>query len=201
MRSRWVRLLKIALPLAATMLIAALFLYSVIEEQTGFSLEGVSFSSSDGLRLTRPRFSGRTDDGQPFHLTADWALPDAPDPTLIELGPLEGAFEADEDTTLGLQAGGGAFRPKANTVTLSEGVALRLLGRGRLTAATVDADLDAETLQAAGPVSGAGEGASLEAGSMRAERRAEGYVIWFEDGVRVRLDPGQAEGGRADDDE
>lgn len=195
MRSGAIRLLKIVLPLAATALIAALFLYSAVERETGLAFGGFSFDGRDGLRLTQPRFSGRTDDGQPFFLRAEWALPDSPDPDRVTLGALQGRFEVDAETVLALSADGGAYRPKDRTVTLDGDVVVRLNEGGDpdrsgvLRVARVDADLDAETLTAAGPVSGAGRGATVQAGRMRAARGADGYYIWFEERVRVTLDP------------
>lgn len=194
LRSALVRLLKIALPVAALLLIAALFAFSALEEQTGLDLSGFSFEGRDGLRLTQPRFAGATDDGQPFRLSADWALPDAPDPTLVELGPLRGAIEVEPGRSLGVAAQRGAFRPRDRLLRLEGDVTLTLNEtEARLTLSSLLGDLDAETLTGEGPVRGAGRGATLRAGAMRATRGDGGAEIRFEDRVRVTIDPAARE--------
>lgn len=194
LRSALVRLLKIALPVAALLLIAALFAFSALEEQTGLDLNGFSFEGRDGLRLTQPRFAGATDDGQPFRLSADWALPDAPDPTLIELGPLRGAIEVEPGRSLGVSALRGAFRPRDRTLRLEGDVALTLNDtEARLAMSSLSGDLDAETLTGEGPVRGRGRGATLRAGAMRATRGEGGAYIRFEGRVRVTIDPAARE--------
>jgi len=194
LRSALVRLLKIALPVAALLLIAALFAFSAVQERTGLDLSDFTFEGRDGLRLTRPRFAGATDDGQPFRLSADWALPDAPDPSLVELGPLRGVIEVAPGRSLGVAAQRGAFRPQDRTLRLEGDVTLTLnQTEARLTMSSLSGDLDAETLTGEGPVRGAGRGATLRAGAMRATRKGGSASIRFEDRVRVTIDPAARE--------
>ena len=43
----------------------------------------------DGLRMLSPSFTGRTPSGEPYIVTADWALPDSPNPNRIGLRGIE----------------------------------------------------------------------------------------------------------------
>lgn len=195
-RAAVVRLLKWALPLAAMALIASIFVAPTPRLTAGFDFDGVAFEAGEGLRLTRPRFTGRTDDGRPFVVRADWALPDAPDPDRVELGPLTGAVEIEAGRSLTLTAPGGAILPRSDRLRLRGGVTARLDGGYSLRAEDADVDVAAETLAATGPIRGAAPGAALSAATMRAARRSDGDYIWFEGGVRVTLDPAAARAAR-----
>ena len=190
--SRTVRALKVLFPTAAVLLVLAVFLFprSLLIEDLGLS--GVSFDPSEGLRLLAPRFTGTTQDGEPYALSAEWALPDAPDPTHIGLGPLVGEVRLNSGEVLHLTANAGEFRPKSETLDLGAGVVLRTDGGYRLEVSSAHVDIAAEALRATGPVEGSGEAGSISAGSMRMERRDGGSFIWFEDGVRVIVTPGVA---------
>jgi lipopolysaccharide export system protein LptC len=195
-RQRAARFLKVALPLAGAGIVVTIFAFPRGEFSGGVGFDGLSGSFGEGLRLANPRFSGAAADGRPFTLRADWALPDGPDPERVGLGPVSGEFRLDDARSVGVVAGGGEFRPKAETLTLEGGVTVTTSDGWRLTATRADVDVAGGALTAAGPVAGAGPGGSIEAGAMRAARRAEGDYIWFEGGVTVRIDPGARTEGR-----
>lgn len=188
-RSGVVRFLKIALPLAAAGLVGALFLTARGDLGRGISLSSIDFDVTDGLRLAQPRFSGVTRDGQPFVVTADWALPDGPDPEQVRLGPVRGEIEAEAGRRVTLTAEGGEILPKRKRLIL-EGAVEALTSDGyRALAPFAEVDLGAETLVAEGPVAVSGPAGDIAAGAMRAARRDGAFVVWFEGGVRVRADP------------
>jgi len=191
-RSGIVRFLKVALPLAALGLVAALFLVSRGDIGRGVSVSAIDFDVTDGLRLSQPRFTGVTRNGQPFVITADRALPDGPDPDRVGLGPVRGEIEMDAARRVTLTAQGGEIRPKLNTMRLEGGVAAETTDGYRLSAARADIDMKAETLAADGPVAVSGPAGDIASGSMRAARRDENFVVWFENRVRVRIDPERA---------
>lgn len=187
-RSGLVRVLKIALPLGALALIAAVFL-SQRSDRAGFGFSDVGFDMSGGLRLSDPRFVGRTADGLPFRVSSDWALPDGPDPERVGLGPLQGDITLQDGRVIALRADGGEARPKADRLFLEGDVRLEAEGIYSLTVTAAELDLRRQTVEARGPVRGVGPDALIEAGSMRAAREGENNYIWFEDRVRVVIDP------------
>src|SRR5690625_2346585 len=84
--TRAVRWMKILLPIGALVVIGAIFLIgrdraTIFDVDTAAQLARVS----TGMRLENPRFSGLTDDGDPFVITGDWALPDGAAPNRIIL--------------------------------------------------------------------------------------------------------------------
>lgn len=187
--SRRVRLLKIVLPAAALALLLAVFLFPRTFLTGRIGLDGVRFDPAQGLRLERPRFSGATEDGRPFTIAADWALPDAPDPAHVTLGPVTGEIALDEGRQLRLEAAGGYFRPKDERVALDGGVAITTSDGYRLTVEAAEVDLAAQTLNARGPVSGRGSLGAITSDSLRATRTAAGNYLWFEGRVRVIVIP------------
>lgn len=200
MRSSVVSILKIALPLSALALVVAVF---VVPQGDDFDLDFVSmdFDFEDGLRIDRPRFSGQDQAGRPFTIVSDWAMPDKPDPDRIELGPVEGEMALQEGRRLTLSAGAGVIMPKLERVRLSEGVALETADGWRIAAPVAVADLEAETVTAEGPVEGAGPAGAIQAGAMRAARVDGEDYIWFESGVRLRIDPEAARAPEAGEDQ
>ena len=195
--TRQVRVLRLLLPLLAVLLLLAVFLFPRTFFLRDIDLSGLSFDPSEGLRLRNPRFAGTTDAGQPFEIVSEWALPDSPDPEHITLGPLSGQIAVDTEQTVRLEAEGGEYRPKAGLLTLEGGVTVSTADGYRMTLETADVDVKARTLEGTGPVSGQGPVGSIEAGSMRAARREDGDYIWFENGVRVIVQPGDVSSNAA----
>lgn len=191
-RRRRIALLKVALPLVALALIAAVFAFPGDRFANGLSVDRVALDLIEGLRLERPRFAGETSDGRPFTVVADWALPDGPEPETVRLGPVEAGIRVDAARRLTLRAGGGELRVMDETLRLTDGVTLATSDGYTLSAESALADLDAGALLAEGPIAGAGPLGEIRSMTMRAARRAEGDYIWFEGDVRVVLRPGGA---------
>lgn len=187
--TRRVRILRVLLPLTALGLIASVFLFPRGFLTADFGLSGLSFDPSEGLRLVNPNITGTTDDGRRYRIVADWALPDAPDPSVIELGPLFGELARDAERTLTLRAATGTFRPESNWLRLEGDVSVDSGDGHSLDVLTADIDFSAQRLSAAGPVHGRTPMGTIEAGSMRAERGESGDFVWFEDRVRVIVNP------------
>ena len=186
-----VRWLRVILPVLGLALLLAVFLLPRELLVGRIGLSGLSVEPGQGLRLENPRFSGTTPDGQPFALTADWALPDAPDPTRIDLGNLDGEIVVDDDQTVHLAAGSGEYRPKDGRLALEDDVVVTTSDGYRMTAPRALADIEARTLTVEGPVRGEGALGLIEADTMRAARRGDDNYIWFEGNVRVRVTPGR----------
>ncbi len=188
-RARRARLLKIGLPAAAAALVAAVFLVSGRARLDGFDPGAFEIDPAAGLRLANPRFTGETASGRPFVLTADWALPDAPDPARVDLGPIRGQVSLSPGRMVSLEAEGGTLHPKDERLSLGDGVTVTTSDGYRAFAPAVTVDFAAEEARSPGPVEAEGPLGRLEAGTMRAARRDGADYIWFEGGVRVRGNP------------
>lgn len=208
-RSRWVRRLKVGLPLIALALLSALFLWP---RDTGFE-GGLIYSAADlialgeGMTVSNPNFTGTTETGEPFKVSADSATPDGPDPTSVALDTVRAELDQNDGREVRLTAEGGELRPKDNVLSLQGKVAIRTSDGYVVETEKVIADLRARTVAAPGPVRAEGPRGDIEAGSFRAARieaaddRAEGAdglapgdYFWFENRVKVRFAPAQGDG-------
>lgn len=197
-----VRALKIALPLVALAVFGALFVFNGARFDDRISIDGVDLSSLDeGLKLTNPRFTGSTGRGEPFVVTADWALPDGPDPERVDLSGVKGEIQLAAGRLVTLEAVSGVLHPKSRDVSLSGGVRLNTSDGYHLTAETAAFDPATEEVSAAGDVVAESALGRITAETMRArqpaaeaEESGEGAYIWFENRVKVRIEASRMAG-------
>jgi lipopolysaccharide export system protein LptC len=200
--SVFVRWFKILLPIGALVTLSLVFLVQRNDFVGGLVLSAADLAAlQEGLRLNEPRFTGATDKGEPFSIAADWALPDSPNPSRIELSAVRGEITLEDGRVASIAAPNGDMRPRDRLLSLSGGVEVSTSNGYVLTTETAEADLAARAVTAPGRLTGVGEEGTLDAGSMRAwslkDAEAEGpdsaprsgYVIRFEGGVRLVLNP------------
>lgn len=194
--SRLVALMKVALPLGAVALIAAIFLSARDRGDLTdiFTPEELARLGA-GLRLDNPRFAGVTDKGEPFVVRADWALPDSAMPRVIELEEPRGEIDLNDGRTVRVRAETGLLDRAAETATLRGSVRLETSDGYLIETGHVGVDLEERTARAPGTVTASGPRGTVEAGSMRARSGPGGIAdgqIWFENGVRLVFIPREA---------
>ncbi len=205
--TRRVRKLKVALPLIAVATLAAIFLAPRDKLGDGLGLNPEDRAAlGDGLRLFSPRFSGDTENGEPYVLRAAWALPDGPNPKKIELGELEGEINLNDGRSLTLTAPNGLYWPRKRRLKLENGVAIDSSDGYSVRTEAARLNGRANTVVTDTPIEAWGPDGRLEAGSMRAVRDENGnHVVTFDGGVRVVFRPNatndtdSAPGGESDD--
>ena len=191
--SRVVAWMKVLLPLGAVVLIAAIFVSARDKSDLTkiFTAEELATLGA-GLRLDNPRFAGVTEQGEPFAIRADWALPDSAMPRLIDLERPEGEIELNDGRTISARAATGRMHRENKILVLEGGVVLDTSDGYHVETDRVVLDLNAKTAVAPGPVSGTGPTGQIDAGSFRAaagEDGARAGKIWFENRVRVVFIP------------
>jgi lipopolysaccharide export system protein LptC len=203
--SKFVRWFKIGLPLLALGLLSAVFL---LPRDNGFD-GGLIYSTADllalgeGLTVSNPRFTGTTEEGEPFVVSAVTATPDGPDPKEVVLASPEAKVDLDGRSVV-LTAATGTLLPKESRLSLSGGVTLITSDGYKVTTDAVDANIKSGALDAPGAVRAVGPQGAIEAGSFRAERAPKvkagatpaatkdlsvGDRIWFENRVKVTYAP------------
>ena len=197
-RMRLIRALKFGFPALALMVFGSLFVFNSARYSDQISFEGVDLSAlEEGLRLVEPRFNGATNRGEPFTVSAEWALPDGPRPERVELNSVSGEINLIDGRVVTLSADTGVLEPKANILTLTDGVRFASSDGYEITASTARFDGDAEELTARGDVVAEGALGRIRADRMRAMRIApegadetveKSAYIWFENRVRVRIE-------------
>lgn len=200
-RAGIVRVLKIALPLAAVGIFASTFLFSNARfaSKDGLSFDGVDLSALDeGLKLANPRFTGATNRGEPFSVTAKSALPDGPKPTEVAMEDVTGQIQLEDGRVVTLSAEMGVLYPQEKVLDLTKGARFATSDGYSVSAATARMEAETSTVSAAGGVMAEGPIGRITSDELRATRgpdRAEGAAatdkavyIWFEKRVKVRID-------------
>jgi lipopolysaccharide export system protein LptC len=197
--SRRVRLLKVLLPVAALIVVGAIFLAGRDRGDGSRLLSAEEIARlSAGLRLETPRFTGRTAAGEPFVIRADWAEPDGAMPEEIALARPTGRIELADGRTVEGRARRGLLDRGSDTLALSGAVEIETSDGYRFESETLEIDTARQEAESPGPVVGTGPAGRIEAGAMRLSRpegKGGDAQIWFEKRVRVVFIP--ANGARA----
>jgi lipopolysaccharide export system protein LptC len=200
--SRIVAWMKVVLPLAAIAVISALYFASQKESDLTeiFTAEEL-LTLGSGMRLENPRFVGVTEQGEPFAIRAEWALPDSAMPRFIDLERPEGEIETSAGRTIAVQSETGRMHREEKVLVLKGVVVMDTSDGYHVETDEVEIDLEANTAVGPGPVRGTGPSGEIEAGSFRAdaapenaEGEAGGGTIWFENGVRLVFIPSSGSG-------
>ena len=189
--SRIVRWMKIALPVVALVLIGAIFLVGR-ERAAVFDTDSAArlAAMGTGMRLDNPRFSGVSEEGDPFVVTADWALPDGAMPNRIDLEKPVGELQMGDQTVTVTAATGQLFR-EDEKLRLEGHVVVETSDGYRVSTPSVEVDLDARTAEAPGRIHAEGPHGGIEADRARVVE-GEGKddaTIRFEGNVRVTWQP------------
>lgn len=192
--SRAVAVLKVGLPLIAVAMLAGLFFIS----EDGRSGSELVFSPADlaalgeGVRVTRPVFSGVTDGEDRFRFTAREVTPDAAPPTRADIADLEGRMDFAEGPGVDLTAATGALDLESQVMTLAGAVQVATTDGYDFAAERVEVDLAAGGMRATGSVAGAGPMGRIDAARLTVTTPEGGEgarMFLFEDDVRLVYDP------------
>lgn len=196
--SRSIKWLKVLLPLAALVLISAVFLIDRWDDESLFSSEELAALGA-GMQLENPRFTGTTEAGNPFVLTARRANPDGPSPEIITLDEPRGEMDLRDGRILNGRSKNGVMKRSADELTLTGNVVITTSDGYRADMEKLVIDIDRKSAIAPVPVTGFGPSGSIAAGSFRADRpvdrqgrEAKDMVLWFENRVRVIFIPEQS---------
>ena len=145
-------------------------------------------SLTDGLRMLSPSFSGRTEDGEPYVVTADWALPNGPKPTRITLHGIVATIVTKDGREAVMTAERGVFFPRRERLRLSKGVTARTSDGYVAQTQEAEVDLTVRTLMADTPVAAEGPRGSIRADAVEATQDG-GRSVVFRGNVRVVFKP------------
>ncbi len=191
--SKMVRVFRIAFPLIALLLLASIFLFSnskIIRE--GLIIPDAELAElAIGQKITNPHFSGVTKAGDAFSISAEWALPDAPRPDIIDLHLPVTTIDFQNGRSLRSQSATGHLDLNSNEATLAGGVSL--LTSDGYDARSEELLLNFETgnVVSPGPVTAIGPLGSIEAGAMTLTQNLDQNlaggkgVLLFKKGVKL----------------
>jgi len=158
--------------------------------------EGDEAALKDGLRMINPSFTGRTPNGEPYAVTADWALPDSPKPNRIELRGIEATMTLQDDRIATLLAADGVFFPQVRRLRIENGGAVTTSDGYQLDTVAATIDADGRMLATDGAVTATGPTGSIRADSLEA-LDAEDRIVKFTGNVLVTIQPNQVKDASA----
>ncbi len=190
-RSRFVGVMKFALPTIAALLVAAVVIWSgTATRDEGFRL---SFATGQGEAtpepgMTNARYMGTDSRDRPFVITARRADITPEDPDTIVLHTLQADLTLEDGAWITLSARSGVYHRRLETLTLEGPVSL-FSDRGfEFNAQSAEVDLAGGSVSSDRPVSGQGPLGLLDAGGFRVID--EGRRLFFTGGVKLVVFPG-----------
>lgn len=166
--SRRVRMLRVAIPVGSAIAVAAVVLVAAFDPFRTVP-EGVSIGafrlSGSKITMELPRLTGFRQDMRPYEVTADSAVQDVRNPTVIELSAMRAKIGMEQKQTAQLEAAKGVYDSQKETLDMREDV--RVLAQGydvRMTSARVD--MKGGTVLSDEPVRVLMSGGSIEADAM-----------------------------------
>lgn len=187
--SRFVRTLKLVLPLSAFAVVAAAALFVLLydaDDTLTLSFTSVEHLDND-LRMVNPRFSGMDYERRPFLVTATSAIQDVRDPRNVTLENLQADMALSETSWVGLSADRGRLDSEAQTLELDGNISLFTDAGYEFHTQHAVVQLDEQRVTSNSEVTGQGPLGTLRADGFIAEDA--GDRLRFSGNVRMRIYP------------
>jgi lipopolysaccharide export system protein LptC len=188
--SRLVRILRVAVPAAVIMAMAAIVGISIFNPFRILAnklpdMDNLPVISGTKITMQSPHLSGFSPDQRPYELWAKTATQDVTDPDHVELGTLRAKVLMEDQSTVTMDARTGLFDTKSQLLDLRKDVFLQSSTgyEARLTSALVD--IANGTVASDEPVD-----VKLLNGTLRSDRirvKEKGDVVLFEGNVVMNL--------------
>ncbi len=183
-----VKLLKIVLPIMAVLIIlgisAALIINSLLNP--GVSVDNIAISDGK-LVMENPQLNGFDSNQRPYNLTANKAIQDADNPTLVQLQKIIASLPVDDKILAEITAGQGLYDADAKTLILDKKVHVITNNGMSLTLEDADVNIGAGTLSTDKTILATSPQADISAKSLVVHD--SGNHLIFEGNVRMTLRP------------
>ncbi len=186
--SRWVRGLKIFLPVAALALAAGFAGLSYVSTPAGVSIASEGSAVAEGkLVMANPKLEGFTKDGRPYSMLAGRAVQDFEQQGIVNLEGIDAKMPVDKENWARVQTESGIYNRNDNTLDVK--TAITVTTDDGMTAKLKSAflDIDNGNLRTSEPVNIEANGSTITADSMAILEN--GRRIIFEKQVRMNIDP------------
>jgi lipopolysaccharide export system protein LptC len=196
--SRFVRAMRVALPVGALALLALLLAWPRLHGPEGDIIapaaDSVDLERDGRVRLDHPRYVGAGSGARGFSVEAEAARVDPNSPRRIELERMRAELPADDARDIAVEAGRAVFDRDSGILDLEGGIDVVTEDGYRLHTQAAKVAIDAGLLRTLAPVEGSGPKGELVADRLEVSER--GDVLRFSGNVRARL-PVAAEAGPA----
>lgn len=192
-RDRVIRILKVALPIGAALLLVTLVLLPLTSDREfSFVLAKDRVDeASERMRVDAATYRGETNDGRPFELTAGSAIQRTSDTPEVELRRLSARIDGRDGRSI-VSAPSGRYDMRTDRLRIAGPVRVDGASGYGLEGEAVDVDIRARTVRSDNPVTGDLPIGTFAAGRMQAD--VGGRVVVLEGGARLRITPGTARG-------
>lgn len=188
--SRFVMIMKRALPLAAAALVTAVLVYALQPRQERSAHVAMTFQRlgivNDDLAMLKPRLTGTDDQGDPYLVTADEALQDKGDAKRATLQNVQGDVTLKDGTWISAIAPRGLLDAKGRRLTLQGPIAVYSDSGYELHTASADVDMRTAVITGQKAVNGQGPFGVFRADRFRLDRRARQVFLYGH--VRMDID-------------
>lgn len=186
--SRYVRLLKLGLPIVGVMIIAGFVGALVFQKFAYPSLDIGTIALEDGkLVMENPNLSGVDENKRPFSLSAEKAIQDADQPKRVELITINAQLPMENAVTANITAGNGIYDAEAKTLILSESVKVETSDGMRIELQGAEVDIGEGSLRTDNPITATSKQADISSQSLIVGESGERLI--FEGKVRMTLRP------------
>jgi lipopolysaccharide export system protein LptC len=122
--SRYVRIMRLAVPLATIVILGAFLLWTWLNPLRLLlkvpDIGGDLVVSGTKITMQQPRITGFTRDARPYEFTASAAAQDLTRPDVVEMHNLQGKYQLRDNTRTELRADIGTYNSKKETLDLGQ---------------------------------------------------------------------------------
>jgi lipopolysaccharide export system protein LptC len=180
--SRFVTVMKRALPLAAAALLAAVLVYALQPRQESGQRVAMTFQRlgivNDDLAMMKPRLTGTDDEGDPYVVTAEEAIQDGQDSRRATLKTVEGDVTLKDGTWLTTLAPGGVLDARNRRMVLDGAVSVFSDTGYEIHTTTANVDMRTAIISGNRAVSGQGPMGTFRADRFRIDRRSRRVFLY-----------------------
>jgi lipopolysaccharide export system protein LptC len=180
--SRFVTIMKRALPLAAAALLAAVLVYALQPRQENKQRVAMSFERlgivNDDLAMMKPRLTGTDDEGDPYVVTAEEAIQDKQDSHRASLKSVEGDVTLKDGTWITMLAPAGVLDARSRHLALDGAISVYADSGYEVHTTTANVDMRTAIITGNRAVSGQGPVGIFRADRFRIDRRARKVFLY-----------------------
>ena len=188
--SRFVTIMKRALPLAAAALVAAVLIYALQPRQERSARVAMTFQRlgivNNDLAMLKPRLTGTDDQGDPYLVTADEAVQDKSDAKRATLRTVQGDVTLKDGSWISAVAPRGVLDAKARRLVLQGPIAVYSDSGYELHTASANVDMHNAMIVGNDGVNGQGPFGIFRADRFRLDRHSRQVFLYGN--VRMNID-------------
>jgi lipopolysaccharide export system protein LptC len=180
--SRFVTIMKRALPMAAVALLAAVLAYSLQPRQQAGEHMAITFErwgiDKNDLAMIKPRLTGADAQGNPFVVTADEGIQDRQNEKRAHLKNVEGDLTLKGGSWINATASRGYLDASANTMALNGAISVFSDNGYELHTTAAYVDIGKGIVTGSNPVSGQGPIGTYRADRFKIDRDAKQVFLY-----------------------